>query len=161
MKAQLTMEYYASLIVFVLFIGYFFVRLSQISPQFITELKNERLRSESYQISEILVNDPGHPIGWTQVADAKRIGLSSNLNKTNLLSKAKIYNLNTSCGSNYDGVRNLLGTEYQFSIEIKNSTNTLLNCTPPSPIGKLKKTSITRIISFDSGEFGELIFEVW
>ena len=163
MKAQLTFEYYAAIIVFALFIGYFFIRLSQIPPQFITELGNERLRSESYQISEILLNDPGHPINWTET-EVQRIGLSSNINKTNLLSKAKIANLNTICGSDYENVRNLLGTEYQFSIEIiemKDSANVLLNCEPPFPIGKLTKTSITRIISFDSGGFGKLIFEVW
>ena len=162
MKAQLTMEYYASLIVFVLFIGYFFIRLSQISPQFITELKNERLRSDSYQISEILVNDPGKPISWT-LANAKRIGLSSNLNKTNFLSKEKISELNCSTPANYTKIKTLLGTEYQFSIEIRNSTNVLLNCAPRPEylIGELTKTSITRIISFDSGEFGELIFKVW
>lgn len=162
MKAQLTIEYYVSIIVFILFVAYLFFQLIVTSPQFLRESESERLRSESYQISELLINDPGEPINWpTQVV--KRVGLSSNLNKTNLLAKEKITAFQSKCISDYENLRKLIGTEYYFSINLTNriSGELLINCKPPIAITKWTKASISRTVALDSNEFAELTLQLW
>jgi hypothetical protein len=162
MKAQLSVEYYVSLTIFILFVGYIFFQLILRSPQFITEVENERLRSESYQVSELLINDPGQPIDWNQ-ANVKRIGLSSNLNMTNLLSIEKISSLQSICNSDYEKIRKSLGTEYFISIDLVNMTSgeKLIACTSPISVTKKTKISITRIVALDSKNFGELTLQMW
>jgi hypothetical protein len=94
---------------------------------------------------------------------AKRIGLSSNLNKTNLLSEEKIYALQSICNSDYEKVKTLLGTEYYFSINLTNmaSGEKLLVCNPPISVIKKTKTSITRIVALNSEDLGELTLQMW
>src|SRR4030042_873859 len=162
MKAQLSIEYYVSLTIFILFVGYIFFQLIIRSPQFIVEVQNERLRSESYQISELLINDPGEPIVWNQ-ANVKRIGLSSNLNETNLLSNEKISALQSICNTDYEKIRKLIGTEYYVSIELTNMTSgeKLIVCTSPISVTKKTKVATTRIVALDSKDFGELVLQLW
>lgn len=164
MKSQLSIEYYVSLTIFILFVGYIFFQLILRSPQYMIEVENERLRSESYQISELLINDPGQPINWNQ-ANVKRIGLSSNLNMTNLLSTVKISSLQSICNSDYEKIRKSLGTEYFISIDLVNMTSgeneKLIACTSPVSVTKKTKTSITRIVALDSGDLGELTLQLW
>lgn len=126
----------------------------RISPQFITEVKNERLKSEAYQISELLINDVGE-LG-------KRAGLSSNENKTNLLSKGKIDAFNSSCNSNYENSRKLIGTDYYFSLNLVDSNGqTLINCNSPLTFMKPAKIAITRIVALNQTTFGELTLKLW
>ena len=162
MKAQLSIEYYVSLIIFILFVSYLFFQLITLSPQFNRELENERLRSESYQISELLVNDPGEPIDWP-IKTVKRLGLSSNLNKTNLLSEAKISAFQLKCDSDYEDVKKLIGTEYYFSINLTNidSNEKLIECGPPIPVIKQMKVSMTRIVALDSNNVCNLTLQLW
>lgn len=162
MKAQLSIEYYASLTIFILFIGYIFFQLVTLTPQFNTELQNERLRSEGYQISELLINDPGYPIDWP-TKTVKRLGLSSNLNGTNLLSTEKISSFESLCNSNYENVRSLIGTEYQVSLNLTDITSgqKLIDCSPPTPIIKKTKASISRFVALDSNHIGELELQLW
>ena len=137
----------------------------RISPQFITEVKNERLRSEAYQISELLINDAGQPINWNSPPPVKRVGLSDNSNKTNLLSQGKIAAFNTSCSSDYDNIRKLIGigTEYYFSLNLtdSNSGQTLIDCNPPLAVIKTAKVTITRITALNQTTFGELTLQLW
>jgi hypothetical protein len=165
MKAQLSVEYYISLTIFIGFIVYISFQVMRISPQFITEVKNERLKSEAYQISELLINDAGEPINWDSQSSVKRIGLSNNLNKTNLLSQEKIDAFNTSCSSGYDNIRKLMGigTEYYFSLKLidSNSGQTLIDCNPPLTVIKPAKVAITRITALSPTTFGELTLQLW
>jgi hypothetical protein len=130
------------------------------------ELKNENLRIETYQLSELLVNDPGQPANWTKVPSAQvmRIGLSSEImNVTNYLSKDKINAFNTNCSSDYDRIRRLVGTEYNFLITI-NDTNqglTLATCKPTVSSYSGTNVSISRIVAFDDGSFGNLNIWLW
>jgi len=65
MKGQLSfVEYLVSFLVFITFISYFFLRIINETPIFLNEIRNERIRAEAFQLSEILVNDPGEPINW-------------------------------------------------------------------------------------------------
>jgi len=162
MKAQLSIEYYASLTIFILFIGYIFFQLITTSPHFIRESKNERLRIETYQISELLVNDPGDPINWP-TKTVKRFGLSSNLNKTNLLAVDKVSAFQSICNINYENIRNLMSIEYYFSINLtdRESGQKLIECKPPTSINKQITASITRIVALDSGKVAELTVQMW
>ena len=162
MKAQLSIEYYASLTIFIVFIGYIFFQLITTSPQFIRESKNERLRIEAYQISEMLINDPGEPIDWP-TKTVKRLGLSSNQNKTNLLDTNKISIFSSSCASDYENIRSLIGSEYYFSINLtdRESGQKLIECKPPIPVKKQTTVSITRIVALDSNKAAELVVQLW
>lgn len=168
MKSQLSLEYYASIILFILFVSYIFFQTIALVPRFIKESDDERLKSEAYQISELLVNDVGEPSNWNiQPQQAKRLGLSTSLNKTNLLNISKISVFNSSCNTNYLKVRELIGTEYYFLIRLieLDSNAILIDC--PSidifkqlPVTK-SKTSITRIVALDSNKIGKLEIQLW
>ncbi len=166
MKAQLSVEYYISLTIFIGFIVYISFQVMRISPQFITEVKNERLKSEAYQISELLINDAGEPITWNIPSTVvKRVGLSDNSNKTNLLSQEKIDAFKTKCSSDYDNIRKLIGigTEYYFSLKLVNSSSgqTLIDCNPPLTVIKPAKVVISRITALSPTTFGELVLQLW
>lgn len=163
MKAQLSLEYYISLITFILFVTYVSFQLIKISPQFINEVKNERLKSEAYQISELLINDAGEPINWYNQQNVKRVGLSSNLNKTNFLSLEKITAFQSKCNSDYNNIRKLIGTEYYFSLQLidRSSGQKLIDCNPPVTVIKPAKVVMSRIVALSSNSFSEMILKLW
>ncbi|MHA1744032.1 MAG: hypothetical protein ACTSV6_07260 [Candidatus Heimdallarchaeota archaeon] len=163
MKAQISfVEYLTAFIIFITFVGYFSVQLLKIVPGYIDQIRTERIRSEAYQISEILVNDPGEPLDWyTDPSSTIRVGLSDETrNKTNFLSLAKINALDTECKKNsYNGyydVKRWLASDYDFSIILPGE----IDCHPPSTAVKSVNVTLRRIVSFDSG-YGELIIQMW
>ncbi len=97
------------------------------------------------------------------IVSIKRIGLSSNLNKTNLLSLEKITAFQTKCNSDYDNIRKLIGTEYYFSLQLidRNSSQTLINCNPSTTVIKPAKVVMSRIVALSSDIFGEMILKLW
>ena len=167
MKGQVSfVEYLVALLIFATFIGYFSFRLLLYIPYYLNELKTERINSEAFQISEILVNDVGNPANWDKIPfnQVKSLGLSDeSLNKTNVLSLNKISKLDSECQLNYENIRKLLDTNYDFSIYLLNSkTGQMLISCKPSQV-KLRAVNITirRIVSFSSGDYGELLLQVW
>ncbi len=162
LKGQLSLEYYVSLVLFVMFVAYLIFQVLGFSPQYLSELKNERTKSEAYQVSELLVNDAGEPLNW-YASTPKRIGLSSNENKTNLLSQEKITALQTACQSSYESVRKLIDIDSDFSITLINliSGTKLIDCQPAVPVIKEAKASITRIASLPDNSFVELTIQMW
>jgi hypothetical protein len=167
MKAQLSLDYIVSLIVFIGFVTYIFFQLLSYGPPYISEIEKQRLRSEVYQISELLVNDPGEPLNWNSLdfTNVERVGLSDETkNKTNVLSLEKIGKFNQICTSEngYDKIKSKIDTEYQFLIQLINKSNNqyLINCTPPQLITKALKAEIRRTVVFGS-DFGELIVQMW
>jgi hypothetical protein len=165
MKGQFTIDYIMSLIIFIIFVIYLILQITQIVPAYLYEVTNQRLKSEAFQISEILVNDPGEPIGWSMSQLPDRIGLSNQTqNKTNLMSMNKISDLYTICQSGYDSVKTKLDTENQIAIYVNKTDGTeLLKCEPPSPPSNLVKVSIKRIVAIDNppGTVGILYLEMW
>ncbi len=165
MKAQISIEYIISVIVFILFATYIFFRVIVYPAAYLNEINTQRLKSEAYQISELLVNDPGEPLDWnTDTASAKRVGLLDHAqNKTNFLSMDKIAEFNNTCKTHYDEIKRLISTDYQFSIFL-NSSGTpptrLINCSFPGSVVKPVKFEVSRIVAFDS-TYGELIVELW
>jgi|YelNatPaOPRAMG01_1025707.scaffolds.fasta_scaffold64325_2 hypothetical protein len=166
MKAQVSFEYYFSLVLFVMLAMYVVFQTISVTSVYRAEVRNRLIKAEAYQISELLVNDLGEPINWDISSEVKRIGLSDeSMNKTNLLSTAKIRSFNNSCSTNYQLVASQLGIteDYQFEVFVTDLTsNTLLaSCSPPTRISRGKVAEVTRIAALDSGSYVRIIVMVW
>jgi len=169
MKAQISfVEFLTSILIFITFVGYFSLQILVFVPSYINEITGERLRSEAFQLSELLINDPGQPLNWhLDFLNAERIGLSDHtLNRTNLLSGAKISVLNSKCQENYDNIKSLLGTDYDFLILlIEGGTGELkINCHPTVTKFRQFNTTIKRVVAYNEDgtiKYGEMILQVW
>ena len=167
MKGQLGIDFFISLIVFVAFVSYIFVQVSNFKPIYLSQIKAAILRSEAFQLSEILVNDPGYPLNWNDLPSSQiqRIGLSdSNKNQTNMLFLPKINKLNTECNqqNGFENIQQKLDYKKDFMILVvdRTSGNILVNCRPPVIITRNINVSSSRIVSFGTG-YGELIVQTW
>jgi len=169
MKGQISfVEYLVAMTIFITFSVYFFYYLMSFLPNYLNQLESERIRSEAYQISEMLINDPGEPTNWyLNPNNAKRIGFSDeNFNQTNLLSLDKINAIGIACTIGYKKIKKLIGSDLDFSIILrkKPSNNVLLACVPLSSPTKVTNVTIRRIVSINTPaglELGELILQVW
>jgi hypothetical protein len=167
MKGQISfVEYIVSFAVFSVFIAYMFFRLINYMPAYTDELRKEKIRSEAFQLSEYIINDPGSPINWDQGGAINRIGLSNIANLTNYISVSKVQRLQTSCTNNYNSVKAILGADYQFSISISDRggispPSVSLYCAPSSFSTRTINATVKRAVSFDNGNFGELTVSVW
>jgi hypothetical protein len=168
MKGQISfVEFLVTMAIFITFVGYFSFQLTSFFPIYLNEVRNERVRSEIYQLSEILMNDPGDPANWRDSTSdsVKRIGLSNeNFNKTNYLSLTKITNFNLNCPTNYETIRSKLGSQLDFSVilfERYPTDQKLIECKPPVTTIRAINSTIRRIVYFDSGGYGELIIQMW
>jgi len=168
-KGQFSYDYFISLIVFILAVIYIIFQIIAMKPAYLNEIRNEILRSETYQVSEMLVNDAGQPQNW-DTENVKRLGLSSDVNKTNYLSAIKIARLGSLCPqAGYDSsFMRLLGVDqkYQLSIIVKNTTPcssaVLVDCHPSSQIAaRTVNTSVKRIVGIDAGCYGEVTVQMW
>lgn len=177
MKGQLTIQYLASFIFFIGLIIYIYFSYSANIPRFIEEVEKENVRSKAYQLSEILVNDPGYPVDWNKAeTDSLRIGFSDhNVNKTNLILLSKVYEFQNEfdCTNGFDKVQKCLALDKPFSFYIFNVTDDgerepLLECVPSMfPMTTINAT-IKRITAFNDttivpkGEMGvaELIVQM-
>lgn len=106
----------------------------RISPQFITEIKNERLRSEAYQISELLINDVGRqsPAWWDSSFDKCMNITITNAGSTALINFPAYINLTHNSNmllSNYQDLRfvntycNNRGSALDYEIENYTANN--------------------------------------
>jgi len=170
-KGLFNAEYITVLVLFIMFSTYFTYKLVEQRPTYLREVNKEMLRSESYRLSEMLINDPGYPNDWNTLvggaseANIKRIALlDQSENETNLLSTSKISGLNTLClrANGYENVKRLVGAAHDFSILVINSTEApkvLIDC-KPSATGEVV-ASIKRLVAFGSGNFGEMVVQMW
>jgi hypothetical protein len=167
-RGQFSYDYFISMVIFILFMVYILFQIMAMKPIYLNEVRNEIMRSEAYQLSEILVNDPGEPMNWNAV-NVKRIGLSSEItNKTNYLSVAKISTLASLCpqAGYSSSFRNNFGidSKYTFSIIVRNITSglSLADCHSTLKIApKAMNVSIKRVVTFDSGGYGEIVVQMW
>ena len=174
MKAQLTIEYMISFGVFISLVTYIYLLYSGNIPNFINEVEKEHIRSVGYQLSELLINNPGWLTNWEDgsMNEIKMIGLSNETeNKKNLISLNKVKALNDACLSDYYFVQEKLGLNETFSIYFYTITSTgergkpLLNCKPSVTKKTTISATVRRITSFINTTdgtvgFGELIVEV-
>jgi len=168
LKGQLTIQYLASFIFFIGLIVYIYFAYSANLPAFVEEVRKEDVRSKAFQLSEVLVNDPGDPADWGP-ADPNRIGLSDeNSNKPNLISKRKVDKLGLIC-SNFDDVQQKLALDKPFSIyvfEIDQTTgnrNQLLGCASPDFPKTTINATIKRITALEESgnlKLAELIVQM-
>src|SRR3989344_2339105 len=139
-KGQISFaEYLVAVVVFIAFIGYFSFQLVNFLPAYLGQIRNERVRGEAYQLSELLINDPGFPINWhVNIGATRRIGLSDETrNETNLISESKI--------------------EFSILITVFNRNKSLAvsvyNCVPVNPSSRFIKTIIRRFAAINSTHF--------
>ncbi|MEM5882872.1 MAG: hypothetical protein QXQ77_01350 [Candidatus Aenigmatarchaeota archaeon] len=172
MKGELSfVEYVISVGFFISFVAYIFFLLLRYYPIYLQEMESERKRLEAYQISELLINDPGEPANWDTLDSVKRLGfLDENKNKTNLLSLAKVNKMrdlmsNDFCAPNYgyEWVKSKIDSEFDFSLTLVNlnTREILISCFPPKVVITPTNITVRRIVVFSSGGYGELIIQVW
>jgi hypothetical protein len=164
MKAQISfVEYLTSMIIFIGFVTFISIQVSSFIPNYLNEVRKEKMRSEAFQLSELLINDPGEPINWENINfdNVKRLGLSDETkNKTNFLSESKIVAFNLNC-SNYEKIKEKLGTDYDFSVYLFDSKGqTKIKCLPNTIAFRGINITISRMVAFGN-DFGELVLEVW
>lgn len=169
MKGQISfVEYLASLTLFIAAVLYIAFQLINFVPAYLVIAKDQRVRIDAYQISEILVDDPGKPINWYTLPSSQivRLGLSSEIaNKTNFLSLQKITVFNGLCkaANGYSNLQSDLGTSDNFAILLFNRTadngTLLINCQPASPISSSLNTTVRRTVAIDSNDIGEMIVQ--
>ncbi len=118
-----------------------------------------RIYNRALTQEEILVD-------YQSTGVTKRIGLADeNSEGMNMLSMQKIGVLKSKCpaGGYDEDVKNLVGTDRQFSLFIKNKVDEslLLDCHPQQVIPRAVNMSIKRIVALDTGDYGELVFQMW
>ncbi len=168
-KGQLSADFYVALVAFIGLLAYITFQLFQTVPANSANTREETIRIEAYQISELLVNDGGHPLNWETIplAEIRRIGMSDSMqNITNYLSRVKVDRLNTICTSStgYQDVKNILDIQNEFSITFIEHTlpvDTTWICKSPVPTNKKITFNVSRTVSIDGSTFGEIIVEVW
>jgi len=148
---QINLEYIVSLVIFITLAMYISFQLMQRTPIYLAAVRLEYIRSESYQLSELLVND-------------ENIGLSTG-EKVNLVSSAKIAQLESQC-NDYSSAAGRLGvdtTDYQFSLYVKDSVTgqLLLDCAPQQVVSRKDVVTTRRIVALSSGSYGELTVQAW
>jgi hypothetical protein len=180
MKGQLSIDYVVALIVFIGFTSYIAFQLLSIMPNYSREVKLNDLRSEAYQISNLLINDYGLIedgglfADWERIADdgfvdntevqkLKRVGLSLS-DETNHLSSEKVDALEKICQRSdwYTHMKMWMDTEYRMSISVNDRLNgvQILECLAQPP-GSQSVVRVERTVSFDDGAYGDLVLEMW
>ncbi|MEM5772694.1 MAG: hypothetical protein QXL86_00475 [Candidatus Aenigmatarchaeota archaeon] len=165
MKAQISfVEFITAMTIFIGAATYISFQVSSFMPNYINEVRSQRLRSEAFQISELLINDPGYPIDWYKGSfdNVKKIGLSDETkNKTNLISGIKL----SSFFSNCSRVREKLDVDYNFLISFKNITGSITgNCISQTQAQRAINITIVRVVAYVEGNeirYGELMVQVW
>ncbi len=166
-KGQINVEYIVSITLFITLASYIAFQLMQQTPAYLRAVHEEYIKSETYQLSELLINNVGEPADWHTIApgDVKRFGLSEGI-KTNFLSVDKTVALDSICNSDYTDVADRLGIDpedYQISIIVKDSSTdiVLLDCSPPTITTGPSVGSIRRLVALSSGNYGELTIQTW
>lgn len=169
-KGQLSVDFYIALVVFLGFLAYITFQLFQTVPASSANLKEESIRIEAYQISELLVNDGGHPLNWETrpLAEIRRIGLSdSTKNITNNLFRSKVSQLNTICSTptGYNDVKQKLDVKDEISITLIEHTlpiDTTWVCRSSAPSNKKTSFNVSRTVLIGGTSYPtEIIVEVW
>ena len=169
-KGQLSVDFFVALIFFLGFVTYIIFQLFKVGPVNDANIKEEAIRIEAYQLSELLVNNPGYPLDWEikpLLSDIKRIGLSdSTANQANYLASQKISKLNSICNTptGYNDVRNILDVKDEISISFidhSGPSDTIWICKSTVLTNKKVSFNVSRTVSVGGTSFAELIVEVW
>ena len=170
-KAQISFaEYLVAIVVFIAFVAYFSFQLLNFLPAYLSQIRSERIRGEAYQLSELLINDPGFKIDWDRRLPGEqpfRIGLNDEMkNVTNVVSGQKIAQLQTQCASSYSNVKKWLGAEEDFVIVITlmnadtGNPDAVFTCRPTSVLSRTLNATIKRFAGLNSTHYAEIILQV-
>ncbi len=167
MKGQFTWDYIVSIVAFIVLVSYISLQTVGAIPGVSNRIRGEFLRSEAYQISELLVDNPGEPASWT-LANVKRVGLANeSYNLTNYISLTKVTNLQSLCG-NYNSLAGNLSIDtknYNVSILIFNITGSvpqlMASCAPPAGIARVVNVTLNRFAAIDRGGYVRMIVQAW
>lgn len=165
MKAQISfVEFLTAMTIFLGAVTFITFQVSSFLPKYLNEVKSQRLMSEIFQISELLINDPGYPVDWYKLKfeNVGKIGLSDETrNKTNLVSAVKLKSFFSNCSK----VGEKLILDHNLEIIFKNITGSLKgNCYISKTQTRGFNITISRVIAYtDVNEikYGELILRVW
>lgn len=161
-------EYLTVLVLFMVFSTYFVFRMLDQKPAYLAEVQREIFRSESYRLSEMLVDDAGAPANWQTLvggseAGIRRIGLSdASRNVTNLVLEAKLAGMKQMCTgfAGYTNVKALVGASHDFSLVRIGSDGAAETVCGPGTTGDVR-ASMTRFVAFDTGDYGQIIVQMW
>jgi len=110
MKAQLSIDFIISLVIFIGVITYVLIQTLSYQYDFLKEIKKQKLYAKAYALSEDLLSR------W----------MDERYNLTNLVSLAKIQNDKQTCNSNYANFKNLIGIDVDFGFYVFDSSNNLI-----------------------------------
>ncbi|MBU5690112.1 MAG: hypothetical protein QXM68_02640 [Candidatus Aenigmatarchaeota archaeon] len=155
MKGQITIEYLLAFTIIIGVLSYIYLNYNRFIQPFIEIIEKEDKSAEAFQISELLLNDPGEPQNWHSTGNIQRIGLAEVNSKQNYLSLDKINALNGLC-SNYNEVKRLIGAErnfhlFIFSIDNSGNRNLLASCLPPQIVKEQINITISRYAVYQNG----------
>ena len=168
-KGQLSADFFVALVAFLGFLAYITFQLFQTVPESSANVKEETIRIEAYQISELLVNNAGFPLDWEAqpLSGIKGIGLSDPAKSmTNYLLRAKLDRLNTICQTptGYQDIKGILEMNNEMTItfiEHTLPTDTIWVCKSSVATNKKVAFNVSRTVSIGGNSFGEIIVEMW
>jgi len=166
-KGLFNVEYLTVLTLFMLFSTYFTFRMMEQKPAYMREVRTEIFRSESYRLSEMLVNDAGEPANWQTLvgtggeSSIKRIGLSDeSANVTNFVSEVKLSKMKDLCSASYANAKRMVGGGHDFSLVRIGTSGVPETVCSPGAVGDVK-ASITRLVAFSGGDYGKVVVQMW
>lgn len=165
-KGQLSTTFYVSLVIFIGIIAYIAFQLFQIVPASSETTKEESVRIEAYQLSELLINDIGDPLNWETLSsgDINRTGLSDpTKNITNYLSRTKVDRFNALCASDYSLIKSKLDILHEagFTVIEHSPAGDIVNACK-STTAKRTSFNISRTVLIAGTSYPtEIIVEVW
>ncbi|MEM5852763.1 MAG: hypothetical protein QW228_00065 [Candidatus Aenigmatarchaeota archaeon] len=166
MKAQISfVEFLTAMTIFLGAVTFVAFQVSSFIPNYLNELKAQRLKSEIFQISELLINDPGYPIDWykTSFDNVKKLGLSDETkNETNLISGIKMKSFFSNCSK----VGDKIILDHNLEVTFKNITGSLNgSCSILKTQARgARNFTISRIVAYTDGimtRHGELVLSAW
>jgi len=165
-KGQLSADFYIALVAFLGFLAYITFQLFQTVPASSENLKEETIRIEAYQLSELLINDAGYPLDWETKppAEIKRIGLSDTTqNVANYLSSSKVARFKAIC-ADFNDIKNLLDitdSESFTFIEHRPTGDVTETCKSSVPIDRRTSFTVSRTVFVSGTSYPtEIVVEV-
>lgn len=145
-KGMVNIEFILSVVVFLSTITFITVTTIYNVPNLHTQTINEKIKTDIFSISEMLINDKGFPENWNS-ENVKAIGLSTG--EPYVIDMTKVKNLNDICEKDYQKFVSILGMEnYQVIINItQEDGSNILFCQPPKisqirPIFGITRTAV-------------------
>lgn len=171
-KGQISIDYIISLVVFMTITLYIAFQVMRFAPQYLKEVREETLRAEAYQVSELLINDEGNPKYWDSLLVGERgsiirLGLSDNSSRMNLVSVDKAVEFEQICSADYGIIEDRLGLDevgYNIHVNLVDLVGDIIlidNCQSPIPSEGRQTAVVRRIVALTNGNYGELVLRMW